>query len=73
MWMRSSALFRIVMYMEENRSEKISISLTPGMLSRLDAYARAHRWSRSTAASVLIEQGLADQALNEIPGEGVKE
>jgi metal-responsive CopG/Arc/MetJ family transcriptional regulator len=52
------------MPMEENRTEKISISLTPGMLTRLDAYARAHRWSRSTAASVLIEQGLAGQEGN---------
>jgi metal-responsive CopG/Arc/MetJ family transcriptional regulator len=48
--------------MEERRSEKISISLTPGVLAQLDGYARAHRWSRSTAAAVLIEEGLRNQA-----------
>jgi metal-responsive CopG/Arc/MetJ family transcriptional regulator len=49
------------MHMEETRSEKVSVSLTPTVVARLDAYARSHRWSRSTAASVLIEQGLAQE------------
>jgi hypothetical protein len=56
--------------MEENRSEKISVSLTPGMLARLDAYARAHHWSRSTAAAVLIEEGLKGQAGDSTQEEG---
>jgi hypothetical protein len=46
--------------MAEVRSEKISIVLTPRVLRDLDAYAKARRWSRSTAAAVLIERGLSD-------------
>jgi metal-responsive CopG/Arc/MetJ family transcriptional regulator len=44
--------------MDENRTEKISVNLTPSALERLDAFARAHRWPRSTAAAELIEKGL---------------
>lgn len=45
------------------RTEKISVNLTPDQMARLDRYARRHRWSRSTAAAALIEQGLdADDA-----------
>lgn len=49
--------------MDETRTEKISVNLTPSALERLDAFARAHRWPRSTAAAELIEEGLlaADQ------------
>lgn len=42
----------------ETRSERFSVSLTPSVLARLDAYAADHRWTRSTAAAVLIEEGL---------------
>jgi hypothetical protein len=42
----------------ETRTEKISINLTPAALARLDRYAQAHVWPRSTAAAQLIEQGL---------------
>ena len=47
--------------MDEVRSEKISVSLTPSILARLDAYAAEHRWSRSTAMAELIERGLEKQ------------
>jgi metal-responsive CopG/Arc/MetJ family transcriptional regulator len=42
--------------------QRISVSLTRDVLAQLDSYARAHRWSRSTAAAVLIEEGLRNQA-----------
>jgi metal-responsive CopG/Arc/MetJ family transcriptional regulator len=44
--------------MDETRSERFSVSLTPSIMERLDAYAAQHRWTRSTAAAVLIEEGL---------------
>ena len=47
---------------DERRSEKISVSLTPTLLARLDAYATEHRWSKSTAIEVLIERGLEEVA-----------
>jgi metal-responsive CopG/Arc/MetJ family transcriptional regulator len=42
----------------ETRSERFSVSITPAVLAKLDAYAARHRWTRSTAAGVLIERGL---------------
>lgn len=45
--------------MEETRTEKLSVMLTPAVLRQLDAYRQEHRWSRSTAAAALIEDGLA--------------
>lgn len=44
--------------MDELRSERFSVSLTPSVLAKLDAYAAEHRWTRSTAAAELIERGL---------------
>ena len=44
--------------MAELRSEKISVTLTPTVLARLDAYRDRRRWSRSTAMAALIEEGL---------------
>jgi metal-responsive CopG/Arc/MetJ family transcriptional regulator len=45
--------------MDESRSnERITVGLAPAVLRRLDKYAAEHRWSRSTAAAVLIEEGL---------------
>ena len=44
--------------MDELRSERFSVSLTPSALAKLDAYAAEHRWTRSTAAAELIERGL---------------
>ena len=51
------------MHMDETRTERFTVSVTPSILARLDAYAADHRWTRSTAAAVLIEEGLlrADQ------------
>jgi metal-responsive CopG/Arc/MetJ family transcriptional regulator len=45
----------------ERRTEKISVSLAPSVLVRLDAYAAEHYWSRSTAIAVLVERGLEGQ------------
>ncbi len=42
----------------ETRTERISVNLTPSVLERLDAYRFDRRWTRSTAAAVLIERGL---------------
>ena len=42
----------------ELRTEKISVTLTPSVLARLDAYRQPRRWSRSTAIAALIEEGL---------------
>ncbi|MHB1431401.1 MAG: hypothetical protein ACYCVZ_04720 [Streptosporangiaceae bacterium] len=44
--------------MAEMRSEKLSVTLTPSVVARLDAYRHARRWSRSTAIAALIEDGL---------------
>ena len=44
--------------MNETRTEKISVNLTPSVKARLDAYRKAHHWPRSTAVAVLIELGL---------------
>ena len=44
--------------MEETRTEKISVNLTPSVLARLDEMRARRRWTRSTAAAVLIEHGL---------------
>jgi len=57
------------MHMDETRTQKISVNLTPSVLARLDEFARARRWPRSTAASVLIEHGLDAQAkMTELAG-----
>jgi hypothetical protein len=45
--------------MDEIRSVKISVVLTPSLAARLDVYRERHRWSRSTATAILIEDGLA--------------
>jgi hypothetical protein len=42
----------------ELRTEKISVTLTPATVARLDAYRAPRRWSRSTAIAALIEEGL---------------
>jgi hypothetical protein len=51
--------------MQEKRTVKISIVLTPSVAARLDDYAQQSRWSRSTAATVLIESGLTAAEKNE--------
>jgi metal-responsive CopG/Arc/MetJ family transcriptional regulator len=42
----------------EIRTERFSVNITPSLMARLDAYRYDRRWTRSTAAAVLIEQGL---------------
>ena len=42
----------------ERRTSRVMVNLTPGVLAHLDAYRYDRRWSRSTAAAVLIERGL---------------
>lgn len=54
----ASALCGRVRHMEETRTEKISVNLTPSVLARLDGMRARRRWTRSTAAAVLIEHGL---------------
>ena len=54
----ASALCGRVPHMEETRTEKISVNLTPSVLARLDDMRARRRWTRSTAAAVLIEHGL---------------
>jgi hypothetical protein len=49
-----------VLHMEALRTEKISVNLTPDATAKLDEFAAQNRWSRSTAAAVLIERGLED-------------
>ncbi len=57
------------MHMDETRTKKISVNLTPTVLGRLDQFAHAHHWKRSTAASVLIEHGLdAQDKMAELAG-----
>jgi len=46
------------------RTERITVNLPPDLLERLDRFAEEHRWTRSTAVAVLIEQGLAQQDLS---------
>jgi metal-responsive CopG/Arc/MetJ family transcriptional regulator len=41
--------------MDEKRTERFTVNLTPATLAKLDAYAADHRWSRSTAIAELIE------------------
>jgi metal-responsive CopG/Arc/MetJ family transcriptional regulator len=42
----------------EFRTEKISVTLTPTTLARLDAYRKRRRWTRSTAIAAMIEEVL---------------
>ena len=42
----------------ETRTERVTVNLAPSVAGRLDAYRYDRRWSRSTAAAVLIERGL---------------
>ena len=56
--LHSASVYGIMTYMEAIRTDKVSVNLTPAQTARLDRYAARHRWSRSTAAAALIEQGL---------------
>ena len=49
--------------MDATRDVKISVNLTAELAARLDRYAASNHWSRSTAATILIERSLeADDA-----------
>lgn len=47
--------------MDAARTERITVNLTPDVLARLDRFAEQNRWTRSTAATVLIERGLTEE------------
>lgn len=47
------------MHMNADRSARITVNLTPEQLEKLDRFAEANHWTRSTAVTVLIERGLA--------------
>ncbi len=46
--------------MNAERTERISVNLTPEIMTELRSYAQRHHWTLSTAAVVLIERGLAE-------------
>jgi metal-responsive CopG/Arc/MetJ family transcriptional regulator len=50
------------MHMDATRTERITVNLTLELIQRLDRFAEQHRWTRSTAAAILIEQGVAEDA-----------
>lgn len=61
-----------LLHMEETRTEKISVNLTPSVLARLDAMRARRRWTRSTAAAVLIEHGLdSEDSMTDLAGKAV--
>jgi len=49
------------MHMNADRTERITVNLTPRLLEELDQFAERNHWPRSTAASILIERGLEDE------------
>lgn len=48
--------------MDAVRTERVTVNLTAEMAEQLDRFAEQNRWSRSTAAAVLIERGLTEGA-----------
>jgi predicted transcriptional regulator len=48
--------------MDAVRTERVTVNLTPEVAERLDRFAEQNRWTRSTAAAVLIEEGLPEGA-----------
>jgi predicted transcriptional regulator len=47
--------------MDAARTERVTVNLTPEASAKLDRFADERRWTRSTAAAVLIERGLAEE------------
>ena len=47
-----------VMHMNADRTERITVNMTPELLEKLDGFAERNRWTRSTAATILIERSL---------------
>ncbi len=48
--------------MAADRTQRLSVNLTPEVMRRLERFAERKRWTLSTAAAVLIEQGVAEDA-----------
>jgi len=46
------------MHMNANRTERITVNLTPELAEQLDRLAERNHWTRSTAAAILIERAL---------------
>jgi len=44
--------------MNADRTERITVNMTPELLEKLDGFAERNRWTRSTAATILIERSL---------------
>lgn len=49
----------------QTRTERMSVNLTPSVMERLDRYRFDRRWTRSTAAAVLIERGLDQEKITD--------
>ena len=48
--------------MNAERTERLTVNLAPEQHAGLRRFAERHRWTLSTAAAVLIERGLAEDA-----------
>jgi hypothetical protein len=48
--------------MDATRTERVTVNLTAELAVRLDRFAEQNHWTRSTAAAILIEQGLPEEA-----------
>jgi len=46
--------------MNAERSERLTVNLSPEQLAALRRFAERHEWTLSTAAAVLIKRGLAE-------------
>jgi len=44
---------------DTKRTVKISVMVTPAEAAQLDDFAEANHWTRSTAAQLLLTEGLA--------------
>ena len=47
--------------MARQRLHRVTVTIPADLVPRLDRYAAEHRWSRSTAVTALIEEGLPEQ------------
>lgn len=47
--------------MSATRTTQMSVRVTPALLARLDALAKAKRWSRSATVEVAVEEWVAAQ------------
>ena len=49
-----------MLHMAADRTQRLSVNLTPEVMQRLERFAQLKRWTLSNAAAVLIEQGLVE-------------